>query len=61
MAKIKVDKNLLHRAKQVADTAGYSNVEEFITHLIEKEVSRYESDSTDEKVAERLRGLGYIE
>jgi hypothetical protein len=61
MAKIKIDKNLLNRAKQVSETAGYSTVEEFLSHIIEKEVARYESDSDDEKVAERLRGLGYIE
>lgn len=61
MAKIKIDKHLFARAKQVADTAGYSNVEEFVSHLIEKEVARFESDTPDEKVADRLRGLGYIE
>jgi hypothetical protein len=61
MTKIKIDKNLFNRAKQVSEAAGYSTVEEFISHIIEKEVTRYESDSGDEKVAERLRGLGYIE
>lgn len=61
MVKINIDKNLLSRAKNVAKTAGYSSVEEFITHIIEKEVTRYESDSSDGKLADRLRGLGYIE
>ncbi|MDA3896798.1 MAG: hypothetical protein PF482_11710 [Desulfobacteraceae bacterium] len=61
MAKIKIDKNLLGRAKQVAETAGYRTVEYFVSHIIEKEITRYESDSDDGKVAERLRGLGYIE
>jgi hypothetical protein len=61
MAKVKIDKHLLNRAKKTAEIAGYSTVEEFIMHIIEKEVIRYESDSGDEKVAERLRGLGYIE
>ena len=59
--KIKLDKNLLSRAKLVAEKAGYSDVEEFISHVIEKEIARYESDTADEKVADRLRGLGYIE
>ena len=61
MAKIKIDSKLLSRAKKTAEAAGYSSVEEFVTHLIEKEVSQHESGEVDEKVADRLRGLGYIE
>lgn len=61
MAKIKIDSNLLARAKKVTEVAGYSSVEEFITHIIEKELAKHEADETDEKVADQLRGLGYIE
>jgi len=60
-AKIKIDKDLLNRAKRCAEIAGYSSTEEFITHLIERELSKLEQDGDpDEKVKERLRGLGYI-
>ena len=61
MAKIKIDSKLFSRAKIAAEVAGYSSVEEFIIHIIEKELAKYESDEVDEKVADRLRGLGYIE
>lgn len=61
MAKIKIDSNLFSRAKKVAEAAGYSDVTEFIAHIIETELVKYESEEVDEKVAERLRGLGYIE
>ncbi|SPD73129.1 conserved hypothetical protein [uncultured Desulfobacterium sp.] len=61
MAKIKIDSGLFDRAKKAAEVAGYSSVEEFIIHIIEKEIARYETPEVDEKVAERLRGLGYIE
>jgi len=61
MAKIKIDSNLFERVKKVTEAAGYSSVEEFITHIIEKELTKYEGDQTDEKVADQLRGLGYIE
>jgi len=61
MAKIKIDSNLYERVKKAAETAGYSSTEEFITHIIEKELAKYEGDQTDQKVAEQLRGLGYIE
>ncbi len=61
MAKIKVDSNLFGRAKSVAEAAGYSSTEEFITYIIEQEVSKLESSDSDDEVANQLRGLGYIE
>jgi hypothetical protein len=61
MSKIKLDSNLVERAKTAAEAAGYSSVEEFITHLVEKELARSESDDAEGKVADRLRGLGYLE
>ena len=61
MAKIKVDSNLFARVKKAAEVAGYSSVDEFITHIIEKELAKHETGDTDEKIAEQLRGLGYIE
>jgi len=61
MAKIKIDSNLLDRAKQAAEAAGYSSVAEFITHTIETEVAKHETSGDDEKVTDQLRGLGYIE
>lgn len=61
MAKIKIDNALLDRIKNVSETMGYSSVDEFITHLIEKELERNESSGGEDDVADRLRGLGYIE
>ena len=62
MAKIKIDSKLYERAKKVSETAGYSSFDEFITSIIEKEVSLLESSSNDdEAVNDQLRGLGYIE
>jgi hypothetical protein len=61
MAKIKIDDGLAARAKLAAETAGYSSLEELVTHLLEKELARTETDDAEENVADRLRGLGYIE
>ncbi len=61
MAKVKIDSNLFDRAKKAAEKAGYSGIEEFITHIIEAEVAKHEKTDTDSKVADQLRGLGYIE
>ncbi len=40
---IKLDKALLAKAKRYADLAGYSSVEEFITHALEKEIAHLEN------------------
>ncbi len=61
MPKIKIDDNLYDRVKKVAQIAGYSSPEEFIVHIIEKELSAVESGDDEQQVIERLRGLGYIE
>jgi len=61
MAKVKIDSKLFERVKNAAESAGYSSTEEFITHIIEKELAKYETTDTDEKVADKLRGLGYIQ
>ena len=61
MAKIKIDSNLYDRLKKVTEVAGYSSVEEFVTHMIEKELEKIEAPDDDRAVEERLRGLGYIE
>ncbi len=61
MAKIKIDSNLYDRVKKAAEKVGYSNVEEFITHIIEKELAKIEAADDDATVTDRLRGLGYID
>jgi len=61
VAKIKLDPNLVERVRKVAELAGYATPEEFIVHVIEKELSMLETAESDEEVTERLKGLGYIE
>ena len=61
MPKIKVESGLYDRLKKVSEIAGYSSMEEFVTHMIEKELEKIEVSDDDKAVEERLRGLGYIE
>jgi metal-responsive CopG/Arc/MetJ family transcriptional regulator len=63
MAKsIKLNKDLWQRVEQHAKNAGYSSPEEFIEHVIEKELNKQEEDdSSKDEVARRLKGLGYLE
>jgi len=59
--KIKIESGLLERAKRAAVAAGYSSVEEFVAHCVEKELKLHETDAVEGQVADQLRGLGYIE
>ena len=62
MAKVKIDDNLYDRVKKVAEIGGYSSPDEFIIHIIEKELGQVESSSNDDQeVIDRLKGLGYLE
>lgn len=60
VSKIKIDKELLKKAREYAAKAGYTSVEEFVSHIIEKEMSRSEESESEEEVKKRLQGLGYI-
>ncbi len=59
-SKISLDKDLLARVKKFADIAGYSSVEEFITHALEKELAVLEEADSEEEIKKKLQGLGYI-
>lgn len=59
--KIKLDKNLMDRLEKAAEVAGYSSVDEFVVHILEKELSRIDDGgASDEEIKKRLEGLGYI-
>ncbi len=58
--KIKLDKNLLERVKKISEIAGYASHEEFVVHVLEKEISKFEDAKSDADITEKLRGLGYI-
>jgi len=61
--KVKLEKDLFERCKKHAEEAGYSSLEEFIAHTLEKELRKVESATgeSEEEVIKRLKGLGYIE
>lgn len=62
--KIKLDDELYKRCEEHAAAAGYSSVEEFVHHAVETALQKAtpaSSNADDEKVLNRLKGLGYIE
>ena len=58
--KVKINKNLLERIKKYSDIAGYSSVEEFVEHALEKQLAKLEDADSEEEIKKRLQGLGYI-
>ena len=58
--KVKIRKELLDEAKKFAADSGYSSVDEFIEHCIEKELTQGIDGEDQEKIKDRLKGLGYI-
>jgi metal-responsive CopG/Arc/MetJ family transcriptional regulator len=59
-SRVKLDKTLLAKVKRYSDLAGYSSVEEFITHALEKEIAQLEEADSPEEIKKKLKGLGYI-
>jgi hypothetical protein len=58
---VKLNKSVYDRAAAQAEKAGYSGVQEFIEHVLERELARLEEAATADDVAKKLKGLGYIE
>jgi metal-responsive CopG/Arc/MetJ family transcriptional regulator len=58
--KVKLDKDLMDKVKKYSELAGYSSVEEFVAHCLEKEISKLEESDSEEEVKKKLKGLGYI-
>jgi len=58
--KIKIDKSLIEKVKKYAALSGYSSPEEFISHCLEKEISKLEESDSEEEIKKKLKGLGYI-
>jgi len=60
-ASIKLNKALCERARTHAEKAGYSSFEEFVEHVLEREMAKVEEASTRDDVERKLKGLGYLE
>ena len=59
--KVKIDKDVWDKINKYAGIAGYASPEEFVRHVIERELAKFEEggDSEDE-IRKRMQGLGYI-
>ena len=59
-SRVKLDPGLLKKIRMYAKIAGYSSVEEFITHALEKEIALLEEAESEDEIRKKLQGLGYI-
>ena len=60
IAKVKIERDLMDRIRKVADVAGYATAEEFVVHVLEKEMLHFEDAGSDDDIRDKLKGLGYI-
>ena len=58
---IKLNKELWAKVKKCSEAGGYSSPEEFVEHVLEKELAAFEENESDEEIARKLKGLGYLE
>ena len=58
--RVKLDKDLMAKLRRYSRLAGYSSVEEFVTHALEKEIAQLEGADSEAEIKKRLQGLGYI-
>ena len=59
--KIELDKALWARVQAHVLAAGYSTPEEFVQHVIERELAKTEKGESGDASAGKIRGIGYID
>lgn len=58
---IKLNKALWGKVTKCSEAAGYSSPQEFVEHIVEKELSKIETAASDEEIVKKLQGLGYLD
>lgn len=61
--KLKMDSETLERVRKVARAGGYSSSEEFVLHVLQRELDSLSPDSgeSEEEIRRKMEGLGYME
>jgi len=58
---IKLKKELWAKVKRVSQVGGYSSPEEFVEHVLDREIARLDDAQSDEEIVLKLKGLGYLD
>ena len=58
---IKINKLLWSKVKACAKAGGYSSADEFVEHVLEKELASFQEVESDEQIIRKMKGLGYLD
>jgi hypothetical protein len=58
---IKLNPALWAKVKKCAEAGGYSSPQEFVEHVLERELAKLDASASPEEIAKKLQGLGYID
>jgi hypothetical protein len=58
---LKLTPELWERVKRVSQAAGYSSPQEFVEHVLDRELKKLEDAQSDEEIVKKLQGLGYLD
>jgi predicted CopG family antitoxin len=58
--KIKLDPDIYERLKKVSELSGYASVDEFVLHVLERELAKFDDADSEEEIKKRLEGHGYM-
>lgn len=61
MKTVKLPKTLWQRIEKGSQSAGYSSPEEFIEHVLNRELKKLEDAEPAAEIARKLQGLGYLD
>jgi hypothetical protein len=60
-ATVKINKALWSKVKACAKAGGYSSPDEFVEHVLEKELASFQEAESDEEIVRKMKGLGYLD
>ena len=60
MIKVKIDRGLYIKARKRAFELNYTSVNEYVVHVLEKELNTPANQEENEETIKKLKGLGYI-
>jgi hypothetical protein len=60
--KLVMDDDLLARIRRISSAGGYSSAEEFVLHVLGREIERLDPDESEseQEIRKKLEGLGYL-
>ena len=58
---VTLKKDTWARLKRCSTAAGYATPEEFVEHILTRELERLEDAESDAEIVNKLKGLGYLE